>query len=668
MKKKLFTLLFLLTAFIGGMNAQVWVCPTDKTTGYDSGEKGYAFTNDAGFLYKAATGGQITILAASDGSACYKTSSSQFFVKVNIAISGIKVKVNPVGNSRYLKEYAISTVSLADVAVATTTSSSDQTPMTKNEIGEYTYTISAAAGSYIRMLFNGNLDQLIGVTLIPAQTGPSTDATIKSLTVDEEALTALENVYSKELPNSYANATVPVVITPNSDKAVVTVSSDATANTTAGAYTTNVAVPSEVTITVTPEDTETPATTYILKVTKAATQSADNSLASVTLDGEALVADADGNYAKEVPFAYAGAFLVEATATDDAATVSYENNSPAIDGGASATVTIKVKAENGDEKPYTVTINRVAASTACELTSFSINGFVGTIEGQNVTVKTIEGYDFSHTPVMSVSSLANKAWDAVNKTVTVTAESGAANVYNVAAAAEFIQPYKVEAETELSFAAATYTDPVEWIYGTSWSETMKGVTADDKETAIGGYEIKQTSGSNDDGKAKGEAYQAAGSNYIRIYVANCKTLTLKLGATGGRTINATIGDSPCGSLVIGQSNKSTVCDLACEVNSEEPVVVSVTAPGSTGGTRVFSMSMTPYQGGNSIDSEIAENGMAIYAIDGMVHVSVSKARLANVYSIDGRLVKVAELVEGDNTISGLAKGMYLVDNQKIIVK
>lgn len=667
MKKKLFTLLFLLTAFIGGMNAQEITLQFDMgviSIG-DGATKKNVWTGNAG---TDAEGYVLTRNTDKD----FAAANTTFFklarnTKYNLSLPGdvIVSKIAFYGYSNsstddgYISEINGTTYAETDLVLPKgknkDLSVRKEVTFTESVSGNISFTLSGA-------------ESCLQLILTTGTAGPSTDATIKSLTVDEEALTALENVYSKELPNSYANATVPVVITPNSDKAVVTVSSDATANTTAGAYTTNVAVPSEVTITVTPEDTETPATTYILKVTKAATQSADNSLASVTLDGEALVAGADGNYAKEVPFAYAGAFLVEATATDDAATVSYENNSPTIGGGASATVTIKVKAENGDEKPYTVTINRVAASTACELTSFSINGFVGTIEGQNVTVKTIEGYDFSHTPVMSVSSLANKAWDAVNKTVTVTAESGAANVYNVAAAAEFIQPYKVEAETELSFAAATYTDPVEWIYGTSWSETMKGVTADDKETAIGGYEIKQTSGSNDDGKAKGEAYQAAGSNYIRIYVANCKTLTLKLGATGGRTINATIGDSPCGSLVIGQSNKSTVCDLACEVNSEEPVVVSVTAPGSTGGTRVFSMSMTPYQGGNSIDSEIAENGMVIYAIDGMVHVSVSKARLANVYSIDGRLVKVAELVEGDNTISGLAKGMYLVDNQKIIVK
>ena len=60
--------------------------------------------------------------------------------------------------------------------------------------------------------------------------------------------------------------------------------------------------------------------------------------------------------------------------------------------------------------------------------------------------------------------------------------------------------------------------------------------------------------------------------------------------------------------------------------------------------------------------------MTVYSVDGIVYVSVAKAQVANIYGIDGRLVKVVELNEGDNTISGLSNGIYLINNKKVVIK
>lgn len=661
MKKKLFTLLSLLMLFVCGVSAQIYKSFEETTVFYTDTtncKQGFADkwmhdgTNAGTFSHKAQQ--SMTIDPVTDGD--MNTKLNSLTIK---QANGVKALVVYVKGITEVKAYTKNTNGSETRKLSMDITADGGTTTVTNPNAPSTCVISTSgaldATKEYKITFYASGDLCLYALKFIVPSGPSSDATIKSLTVNDETLTATDGVYSIELPNSYTEATVPVVITPNSDKAVVTVSTDINVNIIAGAYQASVAVPSNVTITVTPETGEGDAVTYTLNVTKAATASSDNSLASVTLDGEALTADTDGNYTKDIPFAYAGELLVAATATDAAAEVNITNNTPTIVAGAFAVVTIKVTAENKGEKEYTVTINRIAASTACELTAFSINGFAGTIDGRNVTLKVVEGYDFSHTPVMSVSSLATAAWDKDTQKVTVTAESGAVAEYTVSVATEYIQPYTVESDYELSFAAETYTNLVEWIYGAPYNQGLAAL----ETSGVGGYELK---------KENDPVNIAAGTNILNIYLSKCATLTLKVGATGGRNLVAKIGNTECGKLAIDSSNKNKVLDLACTVNSADPVVVSVAATGATGGTRIYGMSVTSYQGGSSIDSEVSEDAMVIYAIDGMLHISAAKAQVTNVYGIDGRLVKVAELVEGDNAIDGLAKGMYLVNNQKVVIK
>ena len=57
-----------------------------------------------------------------------------------------------------------------------------------------------------------------------------------------------------------------------------------------------------------------------------------------------------------------------------------------------------------------------------------------------------------------------------------------------------------------------------------------------------------------------------------------------------------------------------------------------------------------------------------YSVDGILNVITSKAQSVKVYAIDGRLVRTLQLGEGRNEVSGLAKGIYIVDNRKVAVK
>lgn len=54
--------------------------------------------------------------------------------------------------------------------------------------------------------------------------------------------------------------------------------------------------------------------------------------------------------------------------------------------------------------------------------------------------------------------------------------------------------------------------------------------------------------------------------------------------------------------------------------------------------------------------------------DGNLTIMANIAQKMNLYSLDGRLVVTMQLNKGSNTISGLTKGFYLLNNQKIIIK
>ena len=57
-----------------------------------------------------------------------------------------------------------------------------------------------------------------------------------------------------------------------------------------------------------------------------------------------------------------------------------------------------------------------------------------------------------------------------------------------------------------------------------------------------------------------------------------------------------------------------------------------------------------------------------YSVDGILNVITSKAQSVKVYAVDGRLVRTLQFGEGRNEVSGLAKGIYIVDNRKVAVK
>ena len=71
--------------------------------------------------------------------------------------------------------------------------------------------------------------------------------------------------------------------------------------------------------------------------------------------------------------------------------------------------------------------------------------------------------------------------------------------------------------------------------------------------------------------------------------------------------------------------------------------------------------------GTGIDHLSAE-GMRVYSNGGTLFITVDEAQDVQVYSIDGRMLRNLQLEEGMNAVNGLAQGIYIVNNQKVVVK
>jgi len=63
-----------------------------------------------------------------------------------------------------------------------------------------------------------------------------------------------------------------------------------------------------------------------------------------------------------------------------------------------------------------------------------------------------------------------------------------------------------------------------------------------------------------------------------------------------------------------------------------------------------------------------EKDITFYVNNGSLIVNVEKPQILNIYSVSGQLVRSLSLVTGENVVSGLAKGFYLANNHKIIIK
>lgn len=72
--------------------------------------------------------------------------------------------------------------------------------------------------------------------------------------------------------------------------------------------------------------------------------------------------------------------------------------------------------------------------------------------------------------------------------------------------------------------------------------------------------------------------------------------------------------------------------------------------------------------GLSAVSNPTENRLKIYTENNSIIVNSAEDQTINILSYDGRIIRRVDLNTGKTTISGLSKGLYIIDRQKIIIK
>lgn len=63
-----------------------------------------------------------------------------------------------------------------------------------------------------------------------------------------------------------------------------------------------------------------------------------------------------------------------------------------------------------------------------------------------------------------------------------------------------------------------------------------------------------------------------------------------------------------------------------------------------------------------------EDQLKVWSANGALIIVSGKPQTVKLYGVDGCLARDIELTTGNNTINGLAKGLYLLNNQKVIIK
>ena len=281
---------------------------------------------------------------------------------------------------------------------------------------------------------------------------------IKSLTINGEAVEAVEGVYSYTVGASVNLAAAEVVYTLAHPKATATPASGFMVNVPNAGDPANTQV-----ITVVAENGS--EATYTVSVAKSAALSTDATLSALTVDGYTLdPAFAADVYAYTITKAYGAAdpevSVINATPNDANATalISY----------ADGTFTIEVKAEDGESTlTYSIIILEAAAKKALLKAEFS-NGVHGFIANGNINVPYIAG----QTEPTFVSA---EFWEAegyptaemVEGKLVVTGIDGKKDEYTIT--------YEPLTPMETSYDEITFTEVPSYIYSVYGFASDKGV-------------------------------------------------------------------------------------------------------------------------------------------------------------------------------------------------
>lgn len=365
MKNKLLTLCMLFSFFVCGVKGQDYKLLTSETIVYT--------TSVGNISDKAWMGGKAGTTSTSD----FK-SNQKYEAKDDVILSATSdmLTVKPATNTRFISFYVtgVSKVYAYGVAgnsagrgISIESACSDNsiiTPKMTSFVGSSAYESGVVeypadedldpAKSYIISVRGVGGDSYLYAVRFVVPSGPSTDNTLHSLTVNNESITTISDAMEVSIPYTYNEPTVPVAFEVDAAASVAINGSAVTNPSTVAAPEANSGASVNHTITVTAEDRI--SKDYTLTITRA-TVSSVPTLEQVTVGGEAITFDEGSN-----SFAYPALPYGTTNFPEVAATAS---NGSSIASITQATIdspiaTIHVLAEDGT----TVAVYTVSFSIA----------------------------------------------------------------------------------------------------------------------------------------------------------------------------------------------------------------------------------------------------------------------------------------------------------------
>ncbi|MYE93587.1 MAG: hypothetical protein F4238_09515, partial [Gemmatimonadetes bacterium] len=370
-------------------------------------------------LVVESTGGEIHVIPVSS-SRSFTPASATVTATANSTISAIDFTsaqhgtimgtvtdgTNPIEGA---------TVTATNGGSTRSATTSRQGTFTITRVPSGTVTITAAKTGYMFPSQNVHLGPGGTASIGTIMGSASTDASLSSVTVNGDAVEAgTDGNYSTEVANDVMMATIVATPTDNGDNGaqVAYSGTDADDMTDGHQVALNVG-DNETTVTVTAADGTT-TKDYMVTVTRMS--SMDVSLSSLTVNGDAVEADMDGNYSLDVTNDVAMATIV-ATAADADATVEYsgtdaddmmDGHQVALIAGTPSATTVTVMASDGTSSAmHTVTITRAVANVTLSAMPNPVDeGGMATITG---TVDVAQTADFTVTVAVDAGTLSTNA-------------------------------------------------------------------------------------------------------------------------------------------------------------------------------------------------------------------------------------------------------------------
>ena len=374
---------------------------------------------------------------------------------------------------------------------------------------------------------------------------------IKSLTINGEAVEAVEGVYSYTVGASVNLAAAEVVYTLAHPKATATPASGFMVNVPNAGDPANTQV-----ITVVAENGS--EATYTVSVAKSAALSTDATLSALTVDGYTLdPAFAADVYAYTITKAYGAAdpevSVINATPNDANATalISY----------ADGTFTIEVKAEDGESTlTYSIIILEAAAKKALLKAEFS-NGVHGFIANGNINVPYIAG----QTEPTFVSA---EFWEAegyptaemVEGKLVVTGIDGKKDEYTIT--------YEPLTPMETSYDEITFTEVPSYIYSVYGFASDKGVKFSKDVEEAANHRISE------------------GKDRIYIALPVAKEVILTGGSAGARPVVITVNGVKSGVTSTPKKDETITIPLAATEGANLVAIESNGNNGDAGFTKI----------------------------------------------------------------------------------